>query len=1061
MNFPRAFSARSIAQSVLNACLLSVLALPLTGHATTRTPSTSTVIYRSSQATNNGFYDVAKFSRLSPQARKAMRQGVITVKTIQFYEIQSGSTTIPLQGLESILKRIGTTSIRTPFAPEPAVMQAWKNSSKSIQSLTNSTFGLERIYYISYSANDNPEQLAREIAAIPGVEYATPEFERKLYGTTPNDTRFSEQYALTQINAPNAWDVTKGTSAVIIAIVDSGTDWQHTDLKTNVWTNPKEIAGNGIDDDGNGKIDDVNGWDLIGDVSSTEADQEIWREDNNPIVPNLTNANDERQHGTHVAGCAAAATNNANGIAGTAWNCVYMPVKCGSDKIRNAIYRGYEGIYYAAKTGAHIINCSWGGPGYNPAEQDIVNEATALGSLVVAAAGNESADNDNTESFPSNYDNILSVGASGSTDVAADFSNYGVKVTVFTPGEAILSTVSPNTYTQYDGTSMASPITAGVAALVKSIHPTWSPKQILQQIRSTADAVGLGSPREKYYGRTNVFRAVTENTSFDKGTRVPGIALKNIQVASSQGIIKTTQPVAVQLILQNYLAPASDISVSLTPLSSGFTLSGIPATIASLGSLDTAITAITVDLDDDFPWSDGTIQVMATYKSGTYTNYELLQIPFELETKAGQGKIGSQDLDNYVDVLTLRAASAPLKNSIWLAGNVSFFGQNVAVVGVGNQDTVLSVATPFGNRTTVTALEALDDQTAFAGISTSAGGTATGTLRRTINGNSSWTQVTLPQTVSSIANIHFFDGTNGIVITNPRNSSWGLFKSSNAGASWTTANTLPTPQSSEVAIASSFSWNGQSGVFFTNLSRVFITRDGGATWNISAPVGSNISLVGAAWIDESRTLLSTRNTAQSEMSFLVSDDAGATWTSPKVWAQAPNVLRFAAFARPEQSTIMALVDTIGVVRYATPENAISSNWSIERTSQPLGDVTAGTTFSDGKTLRIWRAGREISYVDIDLSSATSVNEQEIRVGTEDNFSLSPNPAHSSVKISMTNGSSPLHSITINDIHGNTVFRSTSINTEVISVQNWSAGVYFVHIHFKNGTHQTGKFIVMP
>ncbi|MEE9120552.1 MAG: S8 family serine peptidase, partial [Syntrophobacteria bacterium] len=261
----------------------------------------------------------------------------------------------------------------------------------------------------------------------PDVEYVEPNYLR--YATTsPDDTFFSNLWGLnnagdTDIDAPEAWDITTGSSSVMVAVIDSGVDYNHPDLAANIWTNPGEIAGNGIDDDGNGKIDDVRGWDFVDD-------------DNDPI--------DSDDHGTHVAGTIAAVGNNGTGITGVSWSAQIMPLRFldafGSGSVADAI----EAIDYAIDKGAKIINASYGSYTFSTAERDAIARARNGGILFVAAAGNDNWNNDSvTKHYPSSYNlaNIIAVAATDQSDSRASFSNYGVtSVDVAAPGTSIFST---------------------------------------------------------------------------------------------------------------------------------------------------------------------------------------------------------------------------------------------------------------------------------------------------------------------------------------------------------------------------------------------------------------------------------------------------------------------------------------------------------------------------------------------------------------------------------------------------------------------------------------------
>ena len=214
-------------------------------------------------------------------------------------------------------------------------------------------FGIDRILEISYSSPVDPYDVCRDLMKNPEVEYAVPVFIYEAYDFVPNDPSLTSQWHVDNIQMKKAWDITKGDKDIIIGIVDSGVDWVHVDLSGNIYVNPNEIPNNGIDDDKNGYVDDVHGWDFVGNVSQNEAVSGTYRPDNDP--KNYGTGADNI-HGTHVAGCASAVSNNNIGIASPGFNCTILPVKCASDQNIQGIFRGYEGIAYASKMGAHIIN---------------------------------------------------------------------------------------------------------------------------------------------------------------------------------------------------------------------------------------------------------------------------------------------------------------------------------------------------------------------------------------------------------------------------------------------------------------------------------------------------------------------------------------------------------------------------------------------------------------------------------------------------------------------------------------------------------------------------------
>lgn len=362
---------------------------------------------------------------------------------------------------------------------------------------------ISHICVLHFAVPINPVVAARKIAAFPDVLYAEPMPTRS---TTfvPNDPLRFEQYHLSLVNAFEAWDLVPAGASATIAIVDTGIDYLHEDLRGNIYINTGEdINNNGIvdasdfngkDDDGNGFVDDIRGWDFIGANGK--------KGDNDPRPGN--------QHGTHVAGIAGATVNNAIGIAGTAPNVKLLPVKISIDNsLSTSVINGYEGIIYAAAMKADIINCSWGGTTRSSAEEEIVNNALALGSLIIGAAGNDSKQ---VAFFPASYPGVISVASVNEENRASGFSNFHTSVDVSAPGSSIYSTIPSNGYGYLSGTSMASPVTAGVAALIKMKNPAFRPLQIGEQLKATTDNIDT-SLLDRYHGtfgtgRINALRAL-------------------------------------------------------------------------------------------------------------------------------------------------------------------------------------------------------------------------------------------------------------------------------------------------------------------------------------------------------------------------------------------------------------------------------------------------------------------------------------------------------------------------------------------------------------------------
>ena len=371
---------------------------------------------------------------------------------------------------------------------------------------------LTRTYVLELdpAAGGSLEDVLARLRSDPGVEYAEEDSVVRV-SLTPNDPFYSsagswgqaydDLYGLKKIRAGAAWDVTTG-EGVTVAVVDTGLDYTHPDIADNVWVNVDEIPGNGVDDDANGFVDDVRGWDFIGTSYSTPT------VDANPV--------DDHGHGTHVAGTVAAQGNNGLGVVGVAWRSKVMPVK-GLDRYGYGLSSSLaDAILYAANNGADVINNSWGGKGTSLTVRDALDYAYNLGVVSVCAAGNNNADV--LDFFPASFPNVITVAATDASDWKAYYSNWGARVDVAAPGSDILSLRAAGTfmgqalddyYTRADGTSMASPHVAGLAALVLSLHPTYSVEEIRQALRTSAVDRGLGGVDGDYgFGRVDAGAAV-------------------------------------------------------------------------------------------------------------------------------------------------------------------------------------------------------------------------------------------------------------------------------------------------------------------------------------------------------------------------------------------------------------------------------------------------------------------------------------------------------------------------------------------------------------------------
>jgi len=396
------------------------------------------------------------------------------------------------------------------------------------------------------------------------VLYAEPDYY--YYPALLNDPRFPEQWALentgqtggvanADINAQSMWAISEGSPSVAIGVIDTGVDYKHPDLMPNIWRNPEEIPGNGIDDDNNGYIDDIHGINAI-------------THSGNPM--------DDHYHGTHVSGTIGAAGNNGMGVVGVAPQvkiaaCKFLSSN-GSGAISDAIscLQYFLNLKTRAKNPANIVatSNSWGGGPASKAMFDAIKAHEEQGILFIAAAGNSSLDNDSNNTFPANYDlpNVISVAATDHNDHLASFSNYGLRtVHVAAPGVQILSTTPNANYGSLSGTSMAAPHVSGLVAVLKAQYPSYDYKKLANLI------LAGGTPLPSLSGKTISGRRIKGADSAGVGSLTcsnQGISTRlkpnssSVSVTLGQSIFLSTKRINCESSLEN-LTVFSDANESV------------------------------------------------------------------------------------------------------------------------------------------------------------------------------------------------------------------------------------------------------------------------------------------------------------------------------------------------------------------------------------------------------------------------------------------------------------------------------------------------------------------
>ncbi|MDP3149807.1 MAG: S8 family peptidase, partial [Ignavibacteria bacterium] len=343
----------------------------------------------------------------------------------------------------------------------------------------------------------------------PSIEYIQKQIVYKI-DAIPNDSLINQQWALTKIDAFNAWKITEGTDSVVVGVIDTGIDFYHPDLVDNIFINKGENGtdnfgndkrSNGIDDDGNGFVDDYQGWDFTDRTGfpfdSTGGDYLVW--DNYPMDEN------NFSHGTSVAGIIAATSNNGIGISGIAPKLKVMNLRAFDPDGYGEEDDVAAAILYAINNGAKIINMSFGDVSYSYVLRDVIRYVYSQNVVMVASSGNS---NSTELHYPSSYDEVISVGNSTQDDYVSANSNYGSTLDLVAPGTDIITTARKNTYASFSGTSASAPFVSAAAGLILS-QKSFSNEEVKQILKSTCDDINSsGWDIKSGAGRLNLFKAL-------------------------------------------------------------------------------------------------------------------------------------------------------------------------------------------------------------------------------------------------------------------------------------------------------------------------------------------------------------------------------------------------------------------------------------------------------------------------------------------------------------------------------------------------------------------------
>ncbi len=596
---------------------------------------------------------------------------------------------------------------------------------------------INRWYLVKLPPDMSVDEALAILKQDSNVEVAEPNYEVSI-AATPNDPRYPELWNMhniaqtggtpdADIDGPEAWDITTGDGNVIIGVIDTGVDYTHEDLKDNMWTNPGEIPGNGIDDDGNGYVDDVYGYDFV-------------NNDGDPM--------DDHGHGTHVAGTIAGVGDNNIGVVGVNWNAKIAGIKFLSARGGGSTAGAINSIVYANNNGISITNNSWGGGRFSQALLDAIN----AGGLFVAAAGNTGRNADNFPQYPAAYtsDNIISVAATDHNDALASFSTYGLtSVDLAAPGVRILSTVPYSScplcdtsgYRWLNGTSMAAPHVAGAAALMRSVIPQSTTTQLKTWIMDSVDPIAALNGRMVTGGRLNI-NALLSNSGY-------GLTLdpEVMSLLAGQNATATLTVIALETFNGPLLLQVDNSNPALTVTLSKTTVDIQP------GDVDTV--TVTVSADASLLADSYTYRLIATDAANVEKNieatvdvsgadYEILVTPASLTVNGSQSAtytVALESIENFNEPVTLSFNTGD-------ATIVGTFSENPVTLSADTITTVdlsvsTTVSTPRGmhelqisasdgarNKTASAQLNVIHQDAAISGLTSSASTLYKGTTVR-------------------------------------------------------------------------------------------------------------------------------------------------------------------------------------------------------------------------------------------------------------------------------------------------------------------------------------------
>jgi serine protease len=516
---------------------------------------------------------------------------IFKVKEVNRNAAEAGLSSVP-QMIKAI-ELLGGGIIHKSF---PSIKAPGKKFNENGQPLVD----LSLYYELIYNGNKNIYEAAAIVEKTGLMEHVQVRFVSKPMAV-PNDPQIGQQYHHALIKTFEAWDIEEGDSTVLIGITDAGIQFDHEDLGN--WAYNYLDPENGIDDDNNGYIDDIAGWNTALDINDPTA----------TLSP----------HGMFTTGLSSATVNNGLGVAGNGNKCRFVPIRIDD---ATGFSFGYEGIIYAAERGCQIINASWGNTFYDQMAADVVHYATVTkGALLIAASGNSGL---NETYYPASYPGVMSVGATGATDLIWNQSTYGPNLDIVAPGELLRSAWPFNGYDISSGTSFSAPLVAGAAAIVKSHFPSYTAQQVAERLRVTADTALFslsGNSAVRNFmgaGRLNMLRALTDPEK-------PSIRLQNAVFSDgNDNVLVIGDTIRLSGELFNYLAASQNLQVSISCTSPYVELvdaSHAAGVIATLASQSLPASAFGIKILPNTPYNHELL-IRLNYSDAGYAGFEYVSV---------------------------------------------------------------------------------------------------------------------------------------------------------------------------------------------------------------------------------------------------------------------------------------------------------------------------------------------------------------------------------------------------------------------------------------------------